>query len=43
MKFNFENQLFTEENFMKILKGFNFYSNQIDEEIIKGPYFDQFI
>lgn len=33
----------TEENFRKILKGFNYYSKDIDEELIKGPYFDMFL
>ena len=43
MKFNFEYTLLTEDNFKKILKGFNYYSKDIDEELIKGPYFDMFL
>ncbi len=39
MSLNFQKHLFTEDNIAKCLKSFIYYADQMDENIIKKPYF----
>ena len=35
--------MFTEENFFKIFKAFNSFSDHIDESILEGPFYQKFL